>query len=145
MRTKKNYLKQSDASSLKSCLRGEFLATGVDPAILSKLKDMIDESIIVPDHKLPPQTVALGELVEIEYCDDHERAICRLVFPHEVSVSPENISVLSPLGLALLGREAPETIQWPLAVGRGVLQVKILQVNPTSVNSNNPELASSYA
>ncbi|TLD69577.1 GreA/GreB family elongation factor [Phragmitibacter flavus] len=141
MRTKKNYLKQSDVTALKSCLRGEVFATGVDPLILARLKEMIDQSVVVLDHQLLPQTVALGAQVDIEYCDDHERAICRLVLPHEVSANPENISVLTPLGLALLGREAPQTIHWPLAVGRGALQVKILNV----IHSNKSELIPSYA
>lgn len=135
MKNRKPQICKSDAELLKRCFRGE-MTLGVDPVIFTKLKTKLDESSIVSDAKLSPEVVALNRTIEIEYCDDGERALCRLVLPADAKNQPENISVLTPLGLALLGRHVGETISWPLAVGRGELQVNII-----NVDVSEPEMA----
>ena len=41
-----------------------------------------------------------------------------LVYPHEADASVGKLSVLAPVGLALLGMRAGSTIRWPMPRGR---------------------------
>lgn len=133
-------LKESDVMLLKS-RASQMLAGGADPAMVARLKSEMMGAKVLPDSKFPPHIVALGSRVEIQYCDDGEQAICRLVLPQDVLLKGENVSVVTPLGLALLGRQAGQLINWPLAIGHGSLEVKVLKVIP----SEHLEPALSYA
>ena len=61
---------------------------------------------------------------------------CTLVFPQEADVSQQRISVLAPLGTAILGYRVGDVIDWPMP--SGVRQYKILGI------SYQPEAAGDY-
>jgi regulator of nucleoside diphosphate kinase len=61
---------------------------------------------------------------------------CTLVFPQEADVSRQRISVLAPLGTAILGYRVGDVIDWPMP--SGVRQYKILGI------SYQPEAAGDY-
>lgn len=51
-----------------------------------------------------------------------------LVYPHEADGSPEKVSILAPIGSALLGLSVGQTIAWPIQGGR-TLQLRVLQIH----------------
>lgn len=54
----------------------------------------------------------------------------RLVWPHEADLDAGHISVLSPIGAALLGLAPDQEIEWPLPDRRA--RVRVLSVAPVS-------------
>lgn len=73
---------------------------------------------IVSDHKLPPDTVAIGSTVTFEDMDSSAQTTVTLVFPRQADVDSMKISVLSPVGSALIGLRIGGTIDWPLPGGK---------------------------
>ncbi len=122
------YLKQSHASSLRHCVRQRILLPGPDETSIRELTREIDRALIVDDRLFPDDAVGLHSKVEFEYCDDGLKAHYRLVLPHEVNGNPENVSVLTPLGLALLGARVGQVVHWPLVEGRGTLDIRIIKI-----------------
>lgn len=126
MNTTPIYLKESDAEILRRCVREHRAMPDADVEGLKRLAAEIDRATVLPDDEFPSDAVALNSLVEVEYPDDGETLRCRLVLPSpgmSGGVDNGELSVLTPLGQALLGYRAGETVQWPLS--RGFLQVKI--------------------
>lgn len=56
-----------------------------------------------------------------------------LVYPHDASRYESRVSVLSPVGSALLGLRVGQTIEWPMVSGRpGRFRVLALPYQPES-------------
>lgn len=70
-----------------------------------------------PDHALPEAVVRMGD--EIVFSLDGggpHRAV--LVYPHEMGLHPRSVSILSPVGTALLGLRPGQTMTWWSSDGR---------------------------
>jgi regulator of nucleoside diphosphate kinase len=102
---------------------------GRDAAAAERLGAELDRAIVLDS--LPPGVVAPGSRVRFE--DERTRTVREavLVYPAASDVSAGRISVLAPIGAALLGLTAGDTIAWPLPDGREA-QLRILAVEPAA-------------
>ena len=93
----------------------------------SFLRRELDRAIIVPDAQ--DESVQMGSRVSFR---DHGRGQVhdvRLVYPAQSDPANGSISVLTPVGSALLGLEAGATMQWQDRGGR-TKEMTILSVQP---------------
>jgi regulator of nucleoside diphosphate kinase len=88
------------------------------PEIAEYLSDELTRADIVPDEKFDPNVVRMGS--RVTYRDEatgRERTVT-LVYPEAADVNQGLISVLTPIGAALLGMSPTQTITWPNPDGR---------------------------
>jgi regulator of nucleoside diphosphate kinase len=76
---------------------------------------------------MPPSVVTMNSTVRFAMLPNGEAFQLSLVYPKDVDGSSDRISILAPVGSALLGLAAGEEIEWP-APGGGAVRVKILDV-----------------
>jgi len=71
----------------------------------------------MPGNKAPKEIICMGS--DVLYRDDLTREVRRvsLVFPGEADISQNKISVLTPVGTALIGLRAGQSITWPTRSG----------------------------
>ena len=81
------------------------------------LAELVMEARLVPDHELPDNRVAMNSRVTYRDGGGAERTVL-LVHPRDADASALRISVLSPVGRALLGRKRGSTIVASLPGGR---------------------------
>jgi regulator of nucleoside diphosphate kinase len=79
---------------------------------LNVLKQRILDATIVSPAELPKDRVAVGDRVSLLHARPHVREWVRLVYPSAHAPGQGNLSVLSPLGAALLGAQAGENVFW---------------------------------
>jgi regulator of nucleoside diphosphate kinase len=105
---------------------------GRDALAAERLGAELDRAVVVD--RLPPGVVAPGWRAWFE--DERTRAVCEtvLVYPAGEDASAGRISVLAPIGAALLGLAAGDTIAWLLPDGREAL-FRILPVEPSAVET----------
>ena len=53
-----------------------------------------------------------------------------LVFPSEASIPEKKISILAPIGTALLGSRAGGTVDWPVPAGMRTVKIKEVLYQP---------------
>lgn len=87
-------------------------------AASSSLEAELARAKIVPPHAVPPDVVTMNSRVIFEDEDSGKRAEAVLGYPHSSDVNGGVISVLAPVGTALLGLRAGQRIDWPLPTGR---------------------------
>lgn len=79
---------------------------------------------IVPDKDLPTDVVTMNSVVTFLDLNSGEETTVSLVYPREASVDLMKISILSPVGSALIGLQIGGEINWPLPNGnRRLLRV----------------------
>ena len=91
------------------------------------LLDELARADIVEADQLPARVVTMNSTVRFEVSDPREAFCLTLVYPADLNTAPNQISVLTPMGTALLGMAEGSMIEWPRRDGQAV-QVKVLEV-----------------
>lgn len=82
---------------------------------------------IVAPKDVPPTVVTMNSTVRFEVESSHDEFQLTLVYPKDIDASGDKISILAPVGSALLGLSQGDEIEWPKP-GGGVLRVRIKEV-----------------
>ena len=83
----------------------------------ARLFDEMERARIVADQKLPADIVRMGSRVVYRTDRDEELEVV-LVFPTDADISERKISVLTPVGAALIGLRTGQSITWESRDGR---------------------------
>ncbi|MCE7951708.1 MAG: nucleoside diphosphate kinase regulator [Xanthomonadales bacterium PRO7] len=82
---------------------------------------------IVQPKDVPPTVVTMNSTVRFAVESSQDEFQLTLVYPKDIDTSGEKISILAPVGSALLGLSQGDEIEWPRP-GGGVLRVRIKEV-----------------
>lgn len=77
----------------------------------------LDRASVVPDESLPPDVVRMGSSVTYRSSDGSVRQVV-LVFPSQADIAQSRISVMTPVGTALIGLRKGQSITWTTRDGR---------------------------
>lgn len=91
------------------------------------LQTELDRAKIVKPEEIPPDVVTMKSTVLFRIEPSNKEFSLTLVYPNDYDLSADKISILAPVGSALLGLREGDTISWPKP-GGGVLQVRVLKV-----------------
>ncbi len=105
--------------------------------VVRRLEDELDRANVVPPTEVPDNIVTMNSTVTFTLADSNERFTKTLCYPRDMDGAKEKISVLAPIGAALLGLTIGQSMQWPGPNG------KKLQVTITAVDYQ-PERAGHY-
>jgi regulator of nucleoside diphosphate kinase len=122
---KRIYISESDVAQLHALI--DHHCERRDGSAAERLAAEIDRATIATSERLPPDVVTMHSRVAFE--DMRSGAIREvvLVYPPESDASAGRLSVLAPIGAALLGLRIGDTIEWPLPDGR-TAKIRILEV-----------------
>jgi regulator of nucleoside diphosphate kinase len=96
------------------------------PATLSVLEREMARAIVVSPEAVPATVVTMNSMVEVVDLDTEERRRLTLVFPSTAGIDAGRVSVLAPLGTALLGSWEGACVAWHTP--RGPRQLKVERV-----------------
>ena len=99
-------------------LRGLALA-GLDMAstVADDLLHELDRANVVPPDQMPVDVVRMGSTVRYRTSYGEQREVT-LVFPGQADIESNRISVMTPVGVALLGIRKGQSITWMTRDGR---------------------------
>jgi regulator of nucleoside diphosphate kinase len=91
------------------------------------LQQELDRAEVLPGSDVPADVVTLD--VPVRYRDETagESRVVTLVYPHEADVARGRISVVAPVGAALLGLSAGQSIDWEFP-GGALRRLRVLEV-----------------
>jgi regulator of nucleoside diphosphate kinase len=87
------------------------------PDVSEALLAELDRARVVPQGKVPARTVRMGSTVVFRTNGTSPRRIT-LVLPGEADIATGRISVMTPIGAALIGLSAGQSILWQARDGR---------------------------
>lgn len=88
------------------------------------LEEEIDRAEIVDPKDVPPSVVTMNSTIRFKVASSAEEFCLTLVYPRDVDESGGTISILAPVGSALLGLSQGDEIEWPRP-GGGTLKVQL--------------------
>ena len=102
---------------------------------LKKLKEELDRATIVEPEEVPPDVVTMNSSVSLVDVMTGEELNYTLVYPEDADLQQGKISVLAPIGTAMLGYRVGDTFTWDTPGGiRAVRVEKILYQPETAGN-----------
>lgn len=122
--------------------RPKIIISSLDAIRLEKLLESLPDSVfpgkdnleaelaraeVVDPKEMPSTVVTMNSTVKFEIVSTSKDFYLTLVYPKDVDANGGTISVLAPVGSALLGLSQGDEIEWPKP-GGGVLQVRIKEV-----------------
>ncbi|HBK45241.1 MAG TPA: nucleoside diphosphate kinase regulator [Xanthomonadaceae bacterium] len=117
-----------DLARLEAMLESPALSR--HPAAIA-LSDELGRARIVAPEQMPEGVVTMHSRVECEDELQHELHTLTLVYPHEADVERGRVSVLAPVGSALLGLSVGQSIDWQAPAGRNLrLRVTAVHYQP---------------
>ncbi len=113
-----------DADRLDALLEG--LSTAEFPG-KAELETELSRANIVEPQEVPPTVVSMNSTVRFVVESTGEAFNLTLVYPKNMDSSGSKISILAPVGSALLGLTQGDQIAWPKP-GGGQLRVRIEEI-----------------
>ena len=95
----------------------------------ASLRAELERAEIVDPAQMPPDVVTMNSTARFVLNDGSEREIT-LVYPRDADGSAGKVSILAPVGSALLGVRVGDSIRWPAPGGDADLRVVSIAYPP---------------
>ena len=96
-------------------------------ARIAELKEMMENAVIVDEAKLDASVVSLGSFVKVYDVDFEEDVEYMIVGSNEANPMDGKISDLSPIGRALIGKKAGDTVE--VTAPGGTIKLEVREVS----------------
>ena len=110
---------------------------GTDREYLHKLEAELDRAETVDPKGIPADVITMRSRVRLKDLVSGESNTYSLVFPTEADFAEGKISVLAPIGTAILGYRQGDTIEWPVPSGVRKLKVEEILYQPEAAGDGD--------
>jgi len=97
---------------------------------LLALADELESAEVVEPERVPPDVVTMRSRVRVLDMVSGHATTCTICYPSEANRETGRLSVLAPIGTALLGYREGDVVQWPVPGGVRVLKIDKLEHQP---------------
>lgn len=127
----KIYITKNDNKKLVDLISDKWPNDDYDQALLAEL----NRAEIVESVSIPPDVITMNSLINFTDMQNSESFEYWLVFPEEANVAQNKISVLSPIGCALLGYKIGDIIDLKTPAGQKQLKVEKILHQPEAAGN----------
>lgn len=125
-RTSSIYVTEPDYDRLSALIETTRERNGVDIEYLKKLEAELDRAEIVDPKHIPDDVITMRSKVRLKDLVTGQANTYSLVFPTEADFNEGKISILAPIGTAILGYKSGDTIEW--SVPSGLRRIKVDEI-----------------
>lgn len=115
--------------------------SGLAATISSRMPDLSDDLLaeleratIIPQHSMPEQVIRMGSTLVYSSEDSLSKQVT-LVYPGDADITQAKISILTPIGTALIGLSEGQSIEWTARDGRRHL-LTVISVSNVAETAN---------
>ncbi len=114
---------------------GVLLASDLTAAIGSKtyladLESELQRAVVVESDKVPDDVVTMNSTVRLRDVETGEVETYTLVFPYEADIAANKLSILAPIGTAILGYRVGDVVRWRVPGGGRRLKIEAVLCQP---------------
>lgn len=80
--------------------------------LVEGLEEEIGRAVVLPEGDVPEDVISMDSTVKVRDLDSGAEHEYSLVFPHEANASEGRISILAPLGVALIGLQVNDEYEF---------------------------------
>jgi len=129
------HITKSDYERLSALIEKTREGNRMDRENLKKLEAELDRAEIVDAKEISKKVITMRSTVRLKDLVSGEANTYSLVFPSEADFSQGKISVLAPIGTAILGYKSGDTIEWPVPSGIRKLKIDKILYQPEAAGN----------
>lgn len=95
----------------------------------SNLEEELGRATVVSEEKLPFPVVVMNSTVRFRDLESGKESEVTLVYPEKADVATGKVSILAPIGIALIGMRLNEEIMWPMPGGQ-TRKLEVISIAP---------------
>ena len=124
------FITENDRMRLESLLAGE-VAEAIGPKpYLRALREEIERARVVSAAEVPADVVTMNSSFRLRDLDTDEIETFTLVYPRSADIWSNKLSILAPIGTAVLGYRVGDIVSWPVPEGTRRLVVEEVLFQP---------------
>jgi regulator of nucleoside diphosphate kinase len=131
------FITEEDLEKLGHILDGARRRNPRDREHVEHLAAELDRAHVVAPDEIPGDVVTMNSEVALRDLDTGEELVLTLVFPGAANAEARRVSVLAPLGTAVLGYRARDVIEWQVPGGTRRLRVERVLYQPEAALKSN--------
>jgi regulator of nucleoside diphosphate kinase len=120
------YITEADMRRLKPLI--ESMKTSRDD--LRGLQAELLQARVVAPKEVPPDVITMNSKARLRDLEDGEEVTYTLVFPDQANIEQGRISVVAPVGTAMLGHRVGDEFEWDVPAGSVRLRVEEVLYQP---------------
>jgi regulator of nucleoside diphosphate kinase len=120
---------------LKEIVRQGRKTSRRDQGHLAELEQELHRAELIDAEDLSRDVVTMHSTVRVRDLDSGKSAVYTLVFPVEADIEKRRVSVLAPIGTALLGYRAGDRVEWRMPGGTRRLRIEEVVYQPEAAGS----------
>lgn len=102
---------------------------------LKNLEQELSRAKLIASEKIPHNVVTMNSKVLLKDLDTGEKMVYTLVYPPEANLMENKISVLAPVGTAIIGLRGKDAIDWKIPDGLVRLEVEKILYQPEAAGN----------
>jgi regulator of nucleoside diphosphate kinase len=126
MDTRVIYITEADMKRLRPLIEG--MKNSRDD--LRGLQAELEHARVVTPADVPPDVITMNSKARLRDLDTGEEMIFTLVFPGKANIEHDRISVVAPIGTAMLGQRVGDEFEWEVPAGSVRLRVEEMLYQP---------------
>jgi len=124
---------EADRRRLGVLLASEFAKT-IGPRVhLDDLSKELERAQIVSPDEVPRDVVTMNSRVVVHDVDTDESETYTLVYPADADIASGRLSILAPIGTAILGQHVDDVVGWRVPGGFRRLKIEAVLSQPETV------------
>lgn len=137
MKRREIFITQFDKDRLVELMNGNGASGPLTREDLRDLQQELNRAQIVDPKSVPASVVTMNSKVRLRDQDTAEEMTYTLVFPQEADIDSGAISVLAPIGTAILGYREGDVIEWAVPVGKRRIAIEKVLYQPEAAGHFN--------
>jgi regulator of nucleoside diphosphate kinase len=97
---------------------------------LKNLAAELSNAILLDPENIPPDVITMNSKVEFTDVSESGKFVYTIVYPEDADTENGRLSVLAPIGTALLGYRAGDTVTWKVPAGIKKFQIEKILYQP---------------
>lgn len=117
------HITKFDMDRLIELIEGMRMAPKANQANLDLLEKELYRGVLVDPQNIPRDVITMNSRVSVTDTTSGEKMTYTLVFPSAANITDHKLSILAPLGMALLGYRMGDIIEWAFPSGIRKLRI----------------------
>lgn len=134
MKNQTIHITDYDMNRLKRLLEKPQFGPTKGRDMLNLLRTKLDAAKVTPQKDVPPYLVTMNCHVKVTDLHDNKDMDFWLAFPDEASVNEDKVSILSDLGMAILGWKVGDQVEWTTDHNTKQLRIARIYYQPEEHN-----------
>ncbi len=136
----KLYITENDMERLEPVLDAALQKNSQQRDNIERLMDDLDRADIVDDMDIPDDVVIMNSEVTVIDLDSKQQMTFALVFPESADLDDKKISILAPVGSAVLGYRVGDTVEWVVPLCKKRLKIDRVVQHPEKIKAKKKRL-----